>query len=293
MTKSLYFFCSVLILMLTAAVCSGGEKVLLQYRQDVGVTFNYRLNVDGTIAFKQLGGWVKGEKDSPRTITMKKELYSSAEVVSRSDGLMNVVYRFDKGVSEKKKGKTVKKTDIDFKGEDIRIKMWPDGKTDIENIGALEKAYRKSQTPYLEEPLLTILPKKRLKVGATWKQKITRQGIFIEGEPISYTVRYKLAGIEEHKGARCAVIEGRGKLKLKKYHGKTRKGKKVEVLKAEEEMDSVMYFDIERGTPIETRKTIKRHEIREWEAKGDKEPYRDALDTEVKINAVLVGSGQK
>lgn len=287
------FFCSVLILALPAAVCSGGEKVLLQYRQDVGLTFNYRLNVDGTIAFKQLGGWVKGGEDSPRTISIKKELYSSAEVVSRDDKQMNVVYRYGKGFREKTKGKTVKKTDLDFKGEDIRIKMWPDGKTEIENKDALEKVFRKSQTPYLEEPLLTILPKKRLKVGATWKQKFTRQGLFIEGEPISYTVRYKLAGIEEHKGVRCAVIEGRGKLKLKNYHGKTRKGKKVDVLKAEEKMDSVMYFDIERGIPIETRKTIKRYEIREWETKGDKEPYKDELDTEVTIKVVLVGSEQK
>ncbi|MDP8249100.1 MAG: hypothetical protein P9M00_13245 [Candidatus Tritonobacter lacicola] len=287
------FFCSVLILALPAAVCSGGEKVLLQYRHDVGLTLNYKMNVDGTIVFKQLGGWVKGEKDSPKTISMKKELYSSAEVVSRSNGRMNVVYRFDKGFSEKTKGRNVKKTDLDFKGEDIRIKMWPDGKTEIENIGALEKVYRKSQTPYLEEPLLTILPKKRLKIGATWKQKFTRQGLFIEGEPISYTVRYKLAEIEEYKGVRCAVIEGRAKLGLKNYQGKTRKGKKVDVLKAEEKMDSVMYFDIERGTPIETRKTIKRHETREWEAKGDKEPYRDELDTEVTIKAVLVGSEQK
>jgi len=47
------------------------------------------------------------------------------------------------------------------------------------------------------------------------------------------------------------------------------------------------------GTPIETKKTIKRHEIREWEAKGDKEPYRDELDTEVAMKVVLVGSEQK
>ena len=84
------FFCSVLILALPAAVCSGGEKVLLQYRHDVGLTLNYKMNVDGTIVFKQLGGWVKGEKDSPKTISMKKELYSSAEVVSRSNGRMNL-----------------------------------------------------------------------------------------------------------------------------------------------------------------------------------------------------------
>jgi len=290
-----FFFCIAFIIAVALPVFTHAraEKVLLQYRQDVGETFKYRMEVDGALTFEQLSGWVKGEKGKPKTIAMRKGFDSSAEVVSRSDEQMDVVYRFGKCFREETRGGKTRKKEIDLGGEDIKIKMWPDGRTEVENIGALEKAYRKNKTPYVEEPFLTVLPGKPVKVGATWKQKVTRRGLFLQGEPVTYKIRYKLARIEEYEGARCAVIEGYGKLKLKDYQAATRKGKKVVIEKAVEEMNSVIYFDIEQGTPIEIRRTITRNEVREWEAKGGKEPYKDELKTDVKITVSLVGAEKK
>lgn len=269
------------------------EKVLLQYRQDVGETFKYRMEVEGTLTFEQLSGWVKGDQGTPKTIATRKGFDSSAEVVSRSDEQMDVVYRFGKGFREETRGGKTRKKEIDPGEEDIKLTMWPDGRTEVENIKALEKIYRKNKTPYVEEPFLTVLPRKPVKVGATWKQEVTRRGLLLQGEPVTYKVRYKLARIEEYRGARCAVIEGHGKLKLKDYPAATRKGKKVVIEKAAEEMSSVIYFDIERGTPIEIRRSITRNEVREWEAKGGKEPYKDELKTDVKITVSLVGAEKK
>ena len=285
--------CIAVALALPAVTHARAEKVHLQYRQEVGETFNYGMEVDGTISFEQISGWVKGEKRRPKSIDMKKRFDYSAEVVSRDDEQMNLVCRFGKGFREETRGGKTRKKEVDLSGDEIRIKMWPDGKSEVENIKALEKAYNKNRTPYLEEPLLTVLPKKPIKVGTAWKQEVTRHGLFLRGEPVKYKVKYRLAKIEEYKGVRCAVIEGHGKLKLKNYPAATKKGKKVEIVRAEEEMNTVIYFDIERGTPLEIRKTITRNEVREWEAKGDKEPYKDELATEVKVKVALVGSEKK